>query len=209
MVLYPELSGLYFSSKPETEWAVIESSPTRLGSAALFPLLQESLIFLLARVGSDKLIIQKIADNKKSKVLSEIKKIRLTILNIFLYTDKEEESPMTKFPGFIAKHKLFLFFLFLLLIIVVVLPLLSLISINFIHSLNLPVQQVNHWINQHHSLFLCWHLLLLVAIYFGWGFKVEKEAKQKELTAEQIKKAKRFRWLIIGSVIIIDLLAHI
>lgn len=114
---------------------------------------------------------------------------------------------MSKFLDFLAQHKLFLF---LLLIIVIVFPLLSLISINLIHSLNLPIQQVNTWINRHRELFLFWHLLLIVAIYLGWGLKVEQEAKKhKKLTIEQIKKAKRFRWLIILAVIGIDLLTHV
>jgi hypothetical protein len=134
-------------------------------------------------------------------------KSNLILLSMNLNTNGEEFS-MHKNPGFLAKHKLFLF---LLLIIVIVFPLLSLISINLIHSLNLPIQQVNTWINRHRGLFLFWHLLLLVAIYLGWGFKVEQDARKqhKELTVEQIKKAKRFRWLIILAVIGIDLLTHV
>lgn len=72
---------------------------------------------------------------------------------------------------------------------------------------------INAWFNQHRFIVILWHILLLAAIYYGWGWKVDEavktQAKMENITKwdeKRIRKIKRFRWYLIGAFLLIDLM---
>lgn len=67
---------------------------------------------------------------------------------------------------------------------------------------------LDDFIKNHRCAFLLWHILIIITIYAGWGFKVNKDAKKFNLTHEQVKKAKLFRYGMIAFIVIFDLLTH-
>jgi len=83
-------------------------------------------------------------------------------------------------------------------------------------TLNFPDHQstisaLNTWLNKHKLIIILWHVLLLVAIYWGWGIKVDslvKQQKQRQIDHATIDKYKRFRWVLIITVLIIDLIIY-
>lgn len=68
---------------------------------------------------------------------------------------------------------------------------------------------LDDFIKNHRCAFLFWHILIIITIYAGWGFKVNKNAKKFNLSHAQIKKAKRFRYWMIAFIVIFDLLTHL
>jgi len=107
---------------------------------------------------------------------------------------------------FVAKHKIFFTSLFVISILFFVV---SLLNFNLFGDLNSFIVHVNNWVNHHKLIFILWHILLLISIYIFWGIKVDKEAKRKNLDLKKTQKAKRFRWVIISAIILIDVLVHI
>ncbi|OGT35662.1 MAG: hypothetical protein A3F11_07085 [Gammaproteobacteria bacterium RIFCSPHIGHO2_12_FULL_37_14] len=68
---------------------------------------------------------------------------------------------------------------------------------------------LNDFIKNHQLAFLLWHILIIITIYAGWGFKVNKDAKKFNLSNAQTKKAKQFRYWMIAFIVIFDLLTHL
>lgn len=63
------------------------------------------------------------------------------------------------------------------------------------------------WLKQHKHLIMLWHLFIIGAIYWGWGFKVDLAAKNnKQMDEIRIKKLKRFRWVLIAAFLLINFL---
>jgi len=70
------------------------------------------------------------------------------------------------------------------------------------------VYVLSTWLNQHKLIVILWHILLITSIYFGWGIKVDLAVKHAQIgemmDEKRVKKLKRFRWVLIGMVLIID-----
>ena len=89
-------------------------------------------------------------------------------------------------------------------------------SFGFLSNQHPAVYAMSHWFNQHRMIVILWHLLLFVAIYYGWGWKVdqalkvhkhqEQETQWSAARMNKIKKIKRFRWYFIGACLLIDLI---
>ncbi len=86
---------------------------------------------------------------------------------------------------------------------------LLLMSLSRINGLNATVFGLSDWIKVHHSLFLVWHLLIFLAIFYGFSKKVDRDARQYSLSRDEVKKAKRWRFALIGFVMAMDLLVHL
>lgn len=71
------------------------------------------------------------------------------------------------------------------------------------------INTLNIWLSQHKFIVILWHVLLLVAIYWGWSIKVDSLAKQHQLKQVTIDKYKRFRWILIITVVVMDLIMHL
>lgn len=82
------------------------------------------------------------------------------------------------------------------------------ISLSQMSGINGAISGLSSWVKTHKYAFLLWHGLIIAAIYYFWGKKVDKEAKLHDLTEDQIKKTKRFRYYMIAFVIVVDLLVH-
>jgi hypothetical protein len=85
-----------------------------------------------------------------------------------------------------------------------VMELALIVSVTQMATINSPILHVSAWISQHKTLFSLWHILIITAIYWGWGKKVERAAKKYSLSTDQITKAKRFRYVLIGFVVLVD-----
>jgi len=70
------------------------------------------------------------------------------------------------------------------------------------------ISNISTWMNQHQRWFLLWHGLILCAIYVGWGWRIDQLATKKQLTIETIKKIKRYRWLLIGAILLFDMVVY-
>ena len=75
------------------------------------------------------------------------------------------------------------------------------------------IYAMSHWFNQHRMIVVLWHVLLFLAIYYGWGWKVDQavkiqnnQEKGTQWNATRIKKIKRFRWYLMGACLLIDLM---
>ena len=75
------------------------------------------------------------------------------------------------------------------------------------------IYAMSHWFNQHRMIVVLWHVLLFLAIYYGWGWKVDQavkiqnnQEKGTKWSATRIKKIKRFRWYLMGACLLIDLM---
>ena len=66
------------------------------------------------------------------------------------------------------------------------------------------ITKLNSLINHYRTPFMIWHIIIVVAIYFLWGRKVNTLAQQKCISQHQVVKIKRWRWVIIGIVLLID-----
>jgi hypothetical protein len=84
----------------------------------------------------------------------------------------------------------------------------SLIGLNQASGINSTILSLSHWIKTHKYLFLLWHMFIVFAIYIAWGVKVERQAKRYNLSEKEVKKAKRFRYALIGFVVLVDILTH-
>lgn len=82
------------------------------------------------------------------------------------------------------------------------------LSLTQINGVNGAISGLRDWVETHKYEFLLWHSLIILAIYYFWGKKVDKEAKLHDLSKDQIKKSKRFRYYMIAFVIVVDLLIH-
>ena len=67
------------------------------------------------------------------------------------------------------------------------------------------IYALSSWFSQHKFMVILWHIFLIAAIYWGWGFKVDLAAKRTQINEKQIKKLKRFRWVLISAILLIDL----
>ena len=77
------------------------------------------------------------------------------------------------------------------------------------------INSLSHWFNQHRLIVIFWHILLFLAIYYGWGYKVDQAVKQQQTMKKikpwdttKIKKIKRFRWYLIVAFLLIDLMVY-
>jgi len=68
------------------------------------------------------------------------------------------------------------------------------------------LSEINEWFTRHQIVFVFWHILILIAIYFGWEFKIKRVEKQHKLSPKAIKKARDFKWVLISGVLVIDLM---
>ncbi len=69
------------------------------------------------------------------------------------------------------------------------------------------LNHINHGIQRHHILLVIVHSLIIVGIYYGWGKKVEYEAKKNNLAPSTVKNYKRFRYGLIGFILLVDYIA--
>ncbi len=80
----------------------------------------------------------------------------------------------------------------------------SFISVTQMDGLSTRVLAISEWIKRHHVILLLWHGLILAAIYVGWGMKVNRAVKAQKLSSNEIQRLKRFRWWLIGFVLLVD-----
>ena len=104
--------------------------------------------------------------------------------------------------NFIKKQK---WSLFVSLMIVAVILMTTLFGLLQMHQFNQSVIKLNSWISHYRNAFLLWHGLIMLAIYFYWGRYVEKQVIPKIRDAKEVKKILRFRWWVILSIVLIDL----
>lgn len=71
------------------------------------------------------------------------------------------------------------------------------------------IYALSSWFSQHKLLIIFWHILLIVAIYWGWGVKVDLAAKRSQMDKERVKKLKRLRWVMMGLLLLIDLVMYL
>ncbi len=108
---------------------------------------------------------------------------------------------MKKLLTFIRQQKwLFVTVFFFVLLMVVV----SFISLTQMDGLSARVLGFNQWLQRHHVAVLLWHVLILAAIYVGWGIKVDRTFKGQTISAKKMRSVKRFRWWLIGFVVLVD-----
>ena len=84
----------------------------------------------------------------------------------------------------------------------------SMLSFTHIASSHSVIFSLGAWVTQNRIWFALWHGVIIVAIYFGWGWKVDRAAAVQEMSPEDIKKAKRFRYWMIAFVVVISLLTY-
>lgn len=113
---------------------------------------------------------------------------------------------MKRFTKFFTNHKTIWITIVSFLILFY---LVSLLSFGSFGNVSHNISHINQWINNHKYIFIFWHILLLIAIYFAWGIKVDHAAKKQNLSKPAIIKAKRFRWVIIAAILVIDVLMHV
>ena len=68
------------------------------------------------------------------------------------------------------------------------------------------ITKLNDLINHYRTPFMIWHIIIVVAIYFLWGSKVDTLAQQKQIPQQQVVKIKCWRWVIISVILLVDLL---
>lgn len=66
------------------------------------------------------------------------------------------------------------------------------------------IYALSAWFRQHHALVLLWHVLILISIYFGWGFKVNHALKTGKIDKNHAVSLRRIRWFLIVVIIVID-----
>ena len=57
---------------------------------------------------------------------------------------------------------------------------------------------------RYHLLLAMGNAMIIAGFHYVWGKKVEYEAKKYHLSAEKVKKYKRFRYVLIGFILLID-----
>lgn len=95
-----------------------------------------------------------------------------------------------------------LIFLFTLIILAVMLA----VSLTQVHTIKQPVFNISQWFNHNRIYFIGWQILIILAIFLGWGYKIDREARNTELPKSEIKRLKRFRYWLIGFVLLINLI---
>lgn len=87
----------------------------------------------------------------------------------------------------------------------------SSVSLGLFGDQHHAIHALNNWFKHHRLTIIVWHILLLAAIYYGWGWKVDEavktQAKMENVTKwdeKRIRKIKRFRWYLIGAFLLID-----
>lgn len=71
------------------------------------------------------------------------------------------------------------------------------------------IYALSSWLSQHKFLIMLWHIFLIAAIYWGWGAKVDAAAKRTHMDKTRVKKLKRFRWVLIAMLLLIDFFMYL
>lgn len=86
-------------------------------------------------------------------------------------------------------------------------------SFGFLSNQHHAIYAISAWFNKHRFIVILWHILLFLAIYYGWGWKVDQAVKMQQKqergtkwSTARIEKIKRFRWYLIVACLLIDLL---
>jgi hypothetical protein len=110
---------------------------------------------------------------------------------------------MKKIQSTLIRHKMSLiaWMLMLAVILIAIVLRFNVLEVSSIRTMAL----FNEWVKQHTFTLLLWHIFLIAAIYVYWGVKVSCLARQSHFSAENTKKIKSIRWVIIGAIGVIDL----
>ena len=92
---------------------------------------------------------------------------------------------------------------------VLLMSFISILGMTNTGHVNSVITNMSQWVDTHKNFFAVWHIVLLLAIWFGWGAKVSYYAKQADVTELQVKKALRFRYWLIGFVALVSYLAGV
>lgn len=67
------------------------------------------------------------------------------------------------------------------------------------------------WIKGNQFYFILSHIALILAIYVGWDIRIERHVMtlNDKASIGAIQKAKQFRWVLIGAVLLISFLARL
>lgn len=80
------------------------------------------------------------------------------------------------------------------------------VSLTQVHAIKQPVFNISQWFDHNRIYFIGWQIMIILAIFLGWGYKIDRETRNTELPKSEITRLKRFRYWLIGFVLLINLI---
>lgn len=93
-----------------------------------------------------------------------------------------------------------------LLFTLIILAVMLAVSLTHVAAIKQPVFNISQWFNHNRIYLIGWQILIILAIFFGWGYKIDREAQNTEWPQSEVKRLKRFRYWLIGFVLLINLI---
>ena len=107
---------------------------------------------------------------------------------------------------FLEKHQSIIIGLSIFIAMILAVSIFSFVAIDNQHHF---VYVENLWLSRHKLIITLWHILLITAIYWGWGLKINLAAQRMNINAARTRKLKRVRWFLIAGLLLIDLFIYL